>query len=196
MLKVLLAVLASDSRSVCFQIVPGIWTKDKNDLHSTNRNKSCGNHGDVHQSCCLISPSLLKVWSGRKNESKSGWQKKMQFTSDKNPIIKGESTTGELWVDHISHFLGLYPAYLPEMQHFCLRMADYYSSPPIAAYWYYIQKCHVIFPKHSDCEICLLKFFRTEMPEVFPDIAIIILGPPVVHMISTFPIYVRYWISN
>ena len=92
----------------------------------------------------------------------------------------------------MSHFVGLYPAYLPEMQHFCLRMADYYSSPPIAAYWYSIQNCHVILPKHTDCGICHLKFSESEMPEVFPDIAIIIVGPPVGHMISTFLVSVRY----
>ena len=169
MLKVLLALLSSDSSSVCFQIVPGIWTKEKDDLHSTNRNKSCGNHGDVHQSCFCISPSLLKVGSSRKKlKVKVDDRKKMQFISDQNPIIKGESTARELGVDHMSHFLGLYPAYLPEIQHFCLRMADYYSSLPIAAYWYHIQKCHVMLPKQTDCGICHLKFSEFKMPEYPP----------------------------
>ena len=92
--------------------------------------------------------------------------------SDQNPIIKGESTARELGVDHISHFLGLYPDYHPEMQHFCLRLSDYYSLSPIAAYWYHIQKCHVILPKHTDCGIFLLKFSESEMPEVSPDMVL------------------------
>ena len=129
MLKVLLALAASDGKSVCFQFVPGIWTNEEKNLNSTNRNKSCGNLGDLHQSCWLISPSHFNVWSGRKYQSESRWQK-MQFTSDQNAIIKRgkpcEVTSRWLYIP----LLGLYPAYLPEILHFCLRMADSYSSLP------------------------------------------------------------------
>ena len=117
-------------------------------------------------------PPFSRCGPAEKIKVKVDDRKKMQFISDQNPIIKGESTARELGVDHMSYFLGLYPAYLPEMPHFFLRMADYYSSPPIAAYWYYIQNCHVILPKHTACGICHLKFSESEMPEVSPDMVL------------------------
>ena len=87
-------------------------------------------------------------------------RKKIQFTTEQSPIIKEETTVIRYrsGIDHISHFLGLYPAYLPEIQHFCLWRANYYSSLPIAAYYCHTKKCHVKFPKHTNCGICHLKF--------------------------------------
>ena len=44
-------------------------------------------------------------------------------------------------------------------------MADCDSVLPIAAYWYYIKKCHVRFPKHTDWEIWNLKFSDSKIPK-------------------------------
>ena len=79
-------------------------------------------------------------------------------------LLKEESIARQLDY-YISYFLGLYPGYLPEILHFSPWMADYYSSLPIAGYWYHIQKCHVVFSKHSGCGTCYLKLSESEMPE-------------------------------
>ena len=49
---------------------------------------------------------------------------------------------------NISDFLGLCPACVPEIFHSSLRVTDCDTVLPNAAYWYRIQKCHVIVPKH------------------------------------------------
>ena len=136
-----------------------IWTNGKNDLNSTNSNKSCSKLADLHQICWLIFPSHLTMWSVRK-KWKWGWMTgKKYFTSDQYVIIKRvnhcEVTRRWLFIPLLGSVCCLSPDDFP----FCMLMADCDTVLSIAAYWYHIQKRCIIFSKHM-IGYLLLEIFR------------------------------------
>ena len=134
-----------------------------------------------------FSPPISMCGQAEKNESESGWQEKMQFTLGQNTVIKRENHCEVTGSDHISHS-------------WVCDLPIYLKSYISAWGWLIVILCcqlqlpGITFINATSYSLNTLIGgsatwnFQNPRCQIFPNISIIIVGPPMIPMISISPL--------